>query len=190
MAEQPDDALEAALRIARCFEVRQVPYAIGGALAYGQYGIPRATHDVDLNAFVEPPRLAEVIEALQAAGVTVDAARAARDSTDQGLFICHLGQLRIDVFTPSIDFSWEALRTRVRLPVGSESFWYLSAEALSVFKLLFFRSKDIADLERLIAVYGKKLDVEYVRKQLVAMMGTDDARVETWDRLVREFLPA
>lgn len=190
MAEQPDDAFDAALRIARCFELRQVPYAIGGALAYGQYGIPRATHDVDLNAFVEPPRLMEVIEALQAAGVTVDPARAARDAAEQGMFIGHLAELRVDVFTPSIDFSWEALRTRVRHAIGSESFWFLSSEALSVFKLLFFRSKDIADLERLIAVYGKRLDVEYVRNQVIAMMGADDARVETWARLVREFLPA
>ncbi len=190
MATPADDALEAAARIGRCFEATGLPYAIGGALAYGQYGIPRATHDVDINAFVEPPRLGELISTLGQAGVTVDAARAERESAEQGMFVGHLGDLRIDVFTPSIDFSWEALRTRVRLPLGAEHFWFLSAEALSVFKLLFFRSKDIADLERLLAVYGDKMNCAYVRKHISAAMGEDDPRTQTWDRLVREFGPA
>ena len=187
MAALPDDALEAALHLARCLEAAGLPYAIGGALAYGQYGIPRATHDVDLNAFVEPPRLGEVIATLERAGVTVDAPRALREAAEQGLFIGHLGDLRIDVFTPSIEFSWEALRTRVQLAVGGEDFWFLSAEALSVFKLLFFRSKDIADLERLVAVHGTKMDLPYVRRQIAEVMGEEDPRTQTWERLVREF---
>jgi hypothetical protein len=189
MAEAADDALDAALRIARSLEAKQLPYAIGGALAYGQYGIPRATHDVDVNVFVEDSRLGEVIAALESVGVTVDAVRAARDSAEQGLFIGHLGELRIDVFTPSIDFSWEAYETRVEHEIGGERIWFLSAEALTLFKLLFFRSKDLTDLERLVAVYGKRLDAAYVRKWLVDMMGEDDVRTQAWDRLVREFMP-
>jgi hypothetical protein len=190
VSELPDDALDAAFRIARCFEQRSIPYAIGGALAYGQYGIPRATHDVDFNVFVADARLKEVVEALQSAGVQADPVRAAADSADQGLFVCHLGSMRIDIFTPSIDFSWEASRTRVQIAFGTEKFWFLSAEALTVFKLLFFRSKDIADLERLIAVRGAKLDAGYVRSWLVKIMGPDDPRTTTWDRLIAEFMPA
>jgi hypothetical protein len=53
-----------------------------------------------------------------------------------------------------------------------------------VFKLLFFRSKDLADLERLVAVQGRDLDRGYVRRWMVDMMGEDDARVREWDRIV------
>ncbi|MBL8949818.1 MAG: hypothetical protein JNK82_03515, partial [Myxococcaceae bacterium] len=166
MVAQLDDALDKAVRIARELEAAKLPYAIGGALAYGRYGIPRATHDVDVNAFVDASRLGEVIAALERSGVVLDAARAERHSADEGMFIGHLDGMRIDVFMPSIDFSWEAMRTRVRLPVGDEQFWFLSAEALSVFKLLFFRGKDIVDLERLVAVYGAKMDLAYVRRQI------------------------
>jgi hypothetical protein len=60
----------------------------------------------------------------------------------------------------------------------------LSAEALAVFKLLFFRPKDIADLQRLIGVRGAALDVRYVRAHIAAMMGEDDERVARWDALV------
>ena len=59
--------------------------------------------------------------------------------------------------------------------------WYLSAEATAVFKLMFFRSKDVADLERLVAVQRAALDHAYVRRWIVEMMGEDDPRTTTWD---------
>ena len=83
----PQDAFEAAMRIARSLAGRGISYAIGGALAYGQYGIPRATNDVDVNVFVEGDGLTPVIAALQALGIDLDAARARRRSARP-----HLGQ--------------------------------------------------------------------------------------------------
>lgn len=61
--------------------------------------------------------------------------------------------------------------------------------ALCVFKLLFFRSKDVVDLERLINRQGKSLDVAAVRRHIVEMMSETDPRVARWDDLVREFMP-
>jgi hypothetical protein len=60
----------------------------------------------------------------------------------------------------------------------------VSAEALSVLKLLFFRSKDLADLEQLVAVQGSGLDHAWVRSCLVSMLG------EAWDRIVRTHGPS
>jgi hypothetical protein len=93
------------------------------------------------------------------------------------------------VFTPSIAFSWEAQRSRVRHRIEDADVWFLSVEALAVFKLLFFRGKDVVDLERLVAVSGDSVDGDYVRAQLVRMMGADDPRVSTWDRIWSEFRP-
>lgn len=45
----PEDALAAGVLIAAALDRHAVPYALGGALAYGQYGIPRATNDVDVS---------------------------------------------------------------------------------------------------------------------------------------------
>jgi hypothetical protein len=113
-----------------------------------------------------------------------NAARAA--AAREGLIVLRWGDYRLDVFTPSIDFSWEAARTRVRHRIGNAGVWFLSAEALCVFKLLFFRGKDVVDLERLIAVQGAALDAAYVRRHVVTMLGDDDPRVVTWDRLWSE----
>ncbi len=56
-----------------------------------------------------------------------------------------------------------------------------------MFKLLFFRPKDLADLERLLAVRGPGFDRAYVRRWMVDMMGEADPRVVAWDDLVARF---
>jgi hypothetical protein len=180
---EPDDPLDAALRIARAFEDRGIAYAIGGAIAYGLWAVPRATVDVDVNVFVGEEDLDAVFELLASLGVRIEAESARAQNARDGMFVGRWSLYRIDVFTPSIDFSWEAERTRVRHEIGERSAWFLSAEAIAVFKLLFFRGKDIVDLERLVGLRSE-LDVDYVRRQIVSMMGASDERVAQWDRII------
>ncbi len=187
MTDGPFNAAEIGLSIAQALESQNVPYALGGALAYGVWALPRATKDVDLYLFVPPERLSEAMGILAQAGVAFEQSAAIRAATDEGLFIGWFGQCRIDIFTPSIPFSWEALKTRVSLSVGGASAWFLSAEALSFFKMMFFRGKDIVDLERLLSTMGRKIDAPYVRRWLVETMGEDDERVQKWDALCTEF---
>lgn len=182
-SQTPPDAFEAALILAETLEASSIPYCLGGAIAYGQYGIPRATKDVDVNVFLEPDALAPLVAALTPLGLrfptdpSVDAAR-------EGLVVAHWAGYRIDIFTPSIPFSREAERTKVYFQLGERGAWFLSAEALCVFKLLFFRGKDLVDLERLVAVMGHQLDAAYVRRKIVEMMGETDERTRAWDRVM------
>ncbi len=180
----PGDPLDAGLRLARVLEAHRISYALGGALAYGLWGVPRATVDVDVNVFVGPERLGEVFRALESIGIEVDEEEARRANDRQGMFAVRFGLFRVDVFTPSIEFYREAERTRVRKTVERQEAYFLSAEALAVFKLLFFRPKDLVDLQRMIAVQGPRLDTAYVRRNVAAMMGEDDERVAKWDELV------
>jgi hypothetical protein len=179
------DAFSRAMSIAAAFERANIPYAVGGAIALGIWGVPRGTVDVDVNAFVEADELDRVIEVLQSLGIVLDPERAKTEAAERGMFIGDWEGMRIDVFTPSIAFSHEALRTRAKRSAAGVEAWYLSAEAVSVFKLLFFRSKDIADLERLVAVAD--VDAAYVRSWMVDMMGEDDVRVAKWDDLVATY---
>jgi hypothetical protein len=102
------------------------------------------------------------------------------------MFEAKAGPMRVDVFLPSIPFAFEAERTRRRQTLEGEQIWVLSAEAIAIFKLLFFRPKDVIDLERLVAVQGTNIDVSYVRRHMVEMMGEDDERVRRWDALVEQ----
>jgi hypothetical protein len=63
---------QVAILLGRAFEQAHIPYAIGGALAYGFWGIPRATLDVDVNVFVEESELNRVADALSSVGVFTD----------------------------------------------------------------------------------------------------------------------
>lgn len=148
--------------------------------------MPRATVDVDVNVFVAPDNIDGVCRALSTLGIAVDEAAARVASTRDGMFVVTYGGFRVDVFAASIDFSWEAERTRVVRDVQGQNVHFLSAESLAVFKLLFFRGKDIVDLERLIAV-RPELDHPWIRRHIVAMMGESDPRVVKWDELCASF---
>ncbi|MSP63368.1 MAG: hypothetical protein EXR72_24100 [Myxococcales bacterium] len=177
-------AFEVASRLAAALEAANIPYAIGGAIALGAWSDPRGTHDVDLNLFVDHDGLDAALDVLVAAGVVIDrgAARLADEAGD--VLVGHYGGLRVDLFTPSIPFAWEAMTTRRRLRGPSDEAYYLSPEALAIFKLLFFRSKDLLDVEKLVAVQGADLDSAYIRRWIVEMMGEEDERVAAWDRIV------
>jgi len=177
------DAFTIAARLAHALDDASIPYAIGGAIAYGLWGDPRGTHDVDINLFVNGSELDAAFDALESAGVTLDRVGARRADAEGDVIMGWCEGVRIDLFTPSIPFSWEAMTTRVRFagPLGDAA--YLSAEATAVFKLLFFRPKDLVDLEKLVAVQGPDLDVMYVRRWMTDMMGEDDERVAFWDRI-------
>jgi hypothetical protein len=161
-----DGPLARAIEVGDALERGGLAYAIGGALAYGIWAIPRATIDVDINVFVDETRLEPVLSALHSLGIAVDPAQAARDAAVEGMFVVHHGGYRVDLFTASIPFCDEARRTRVHVDIGGQRAWFLSAESVAVFKMLFFRPKDIVDLERLVEVRQDKLDKAYVREQL------------------------
>jgi hypothetical protein len=184
-------AAEAAQQIADALESAGLPYAIGGALALAIAGVPRGTADVDVNAFVDEHDVPRLIAVLQRLGIELDLDAAVARGKRDGMFVGRWDGMRIDVFLPSIPFAHEAARTRIRVTdADGWSGWFLSAEALAVFKLLFFRGKDMVDLERLVAVAGTRLDHGYVRRWMVDMMGEDDERVLRWDAIVAAFGPA
>lgn len=123
-------------------------------------------------------------------GIDLDVSTAVAHAYRDGMFVGSWGGMKIDVFVPSIPFSREAERTRIRV-TSSDGWtgWFLSAEGLTIFKLLFFRGKDLVDLERLVAVRGDALDHAYIRDWIIQMMGEDDVRVARWDELVARFAP-
>jgi hypothetical protein len=186
---QAADALTLAVELGKILEAAKLPYAVGGALALGIHGVSRSTQDVDLNIFIGADQLDHLVTVFQASGVQVDPARARAEGLTDGVFFCWAGSTRIDVFLPSIELSWEALRTRISAVVQGSPTWFLSAELLSCFKLLFFRPKDLLDLERLVAT-APALDVSRVRALMVETMGEDDERVRAWDDITRRFSPA
>lgn len=181
-----EDPLAVARLLADEFEADGLPYAIGGALALAYCGVPRGTHDVDVNVFVDPDRFDEVAHVLARAGVAFDPDKA-RKAAEEGAVIRGLfGEMYVDVFLNSIPLHESAAtRTQIR-PLQSRPARILSAEDLATFKMLFHRGKDRTDVERMVAIGRGVFDVEYVRRWLVDTAGEDNYRVAEWDEIVRD----
>ena len=50
--------------------------------------------------------------------------------------------------------------------------------------MMFFRSKDIVDIEQILRIQGEALDRDWVRSHLVGIYGKRDPRISRWDELV------
>ncbi len=180
----PDDSVPAVVeRLRDVLERSGVTYAFGGAIALAAWSEPRATADVDVILWVDPEsEIDRAIELVREAGVEVDERAARACARDRGMFAGMAGATRVDVFVPSIPFYDEAGRRRVRTKIGDGDAWVHSAEVLAVFKMLFFRPKDLIDVERMLVVRGAAFDRAFVRSALVEMLG-DDERIAKWDAI-------
>lgn len=183
MSAPQTTAAELARAVADAFEARNVPYAIGGAIAYGIWAVPRATQDVDVTVFVEGPDLELAFSALHDLGAQLDEVAARASASERGDFRATVQGMRLDVFTPSIPFYDSVKSRRKQVFFRDRQMWVLAPEDLAVFKMLFFRPKDLLDLERMLQLLGSSFDRAYVRRWLVDMVGLDDSRVAKWDEL-------
>jgi hypothetical protein len=183
------DAFAAARRVTSCFDEDRIPYGLGGALALGVWGAPRQTKDVDVSVFVPPGDLPRVFDSLERAGVMLDRGDAAKSALRVGLFKGRLGIIAIDVFISEHPQYDEMQRRTTAITGDAGSFNFISAEDLCIHKLIFGRSKDVTDLERLFAV-KPTLDVSYIRGWLTQMVPAGDRRIGILDDLVRRFVPA
>jgi hypothetical protein len=52
--------------------------------------------------------------------------------------------------------------------------------------MMFFRRKDLADIEQILRAQGAHFDRPWVRQQLAEMYGPRDPWLSAWDDLVRE----
>ena len=160
-----------------------VEYAFGGAIALSAWSEPRATTDVDINLWISDEALPRAIELLHEAGVDIEENAARQSAQHRGMFVGKHGPYRVDVFVPSIPFYEKARATRRRIQLADRETWVLSAEALTVFKMLFFRAKDLVDIARLLEIAATHFDRDFVRNALVDVVGEDDERVLKWDEI-------
>lgn len=160
-----------------------VEHAFGGAIAYGFAAEPRGTVDVDLNLFLAEPIPDTVFQALAAAGCDVDPEESQRRARERGDFRGRCLGYRVDFFVSFHPFH-ESVRARVmRASLQGSPISVLSAEDLTVFKILFDRSKDWADIEAMIRALGSRFDRAYVRRWLDELLAEGDPRKARFEAL-------
>jgi hypothetical protein len=174
-------------RLADRFDEDSLPYAIGGALALGAWGVPRTTSDVDVSVFVSESELDRLLDSLERAGAMVEREEAHRTVARTGLFVAFFARTRIDLFIAHHPWHAEMQRRRVSLPTpDGQPRWFLSLEDTALAKLLYARPKDVQDLDRLFAVQAGRIDLVYLRQWLPRMVPAGDTRLQLLDELVRK----
>ena len=136
----------------RALARRRIPHAFGGAIALAYWTLdPRATSDIDVNVF------------LPAAG-------SARD----GQIRLWWDETPVDLFFDSVPVHADAARHRLAVPFANTRIPVLGSTELAVFKAMFDRTRDWADIEAMLA--AGTVDLEAVRETLRTMLDGDDVR--------------
>ena len=151
-----------------------MPHAVGGAIALGYCTLdPRGTRDVDFNVFVGTDRAREVLAALPDA-VEVDSERLERLERD-GQVRLRSGATPVDLFLNVLPFHDHVARHIRRVPFEGRSIPILSCTALVVFKAMFDRTQDWADIEAM--VEARSFDPVEATEWIRQMLG-EDRRIE------------
>jgi len=167
-------ALEAALA------AHDVPHAFGGAIALAYLVLnPRATSDVDVNLFVPTAEAGSALAALPDGVAIPDDAQATIER--DGQIRLWWEETPVDLFFDYAPIHAEAARNAGTAPFAGITIPVLGPVELAVFKAMFDRSRDWADIEDL--VDAGTLDLDAVRAALRTMLPPDDPRFARLDAL-------
>jgi hypothetical protein len=166
--------IEKILSLHRSLRAAGIPHAFGGALALAWCTQQaRGTVDIDVNLFVDPSEVTEVLGSLPEEVAWSD---------DDVELIRRDGQARIwwdrtpvDVFFNTTEFHARAASRARTEAFAGEDVPFLACGDLAVFKAFFNRTKDWADLEAM--AEAGALDAPVVLGVLVSYLGAEDERV-------------
>jgi hypothetical protein len=153
-----------------------VRYAIVGGIALIHHVRLRATDDID--AIVVLPQIAmpAFFEDMKASGFSLDVMTCIRQLRDDGLTSARYGGVIVDLMRPILPTYTHVLDRAVETQLFGRSVSMSSAEGLIVMKVLAMRPQDETDVRDLLATYAGSLDLDFVRRELDAVMESNDPR--------------
>lgn len=146
-------------------EGARVPYVVIGGLAVAALGEPRMTRDIDVVAYIDDARAAQLIDDARAAGFTVapDELRALRDT---GTLRFSRAAYQLDVIIASLPFETAARARARRHLLFGRRVPLPTAEDLLLFKVIAGRDKDLVDAVGIARRHLPALDLGYVSAAL------------------------
>jgi hypothetical protein len=156
--------LEAPLRKAVAFlEEHGHRYAIIGGLALPQWGVIRATNDVDLKVLVPDTNYSAVRAALRAAFPQRARVHVPQDPL---IVAVNIDGVIIDFLLALPGYEELIIQHAIQRDLGGWSAWICSAEDLVIQKVVAGRAKDWPDVEALLIEQRGKLDEAYIEDWL------------------------
>jgi len=177
------DSYQVAEQLAARLEAANCEYALGGAIALGFWAEARGTLDVDVTLFLPTDNPAGCTQLLEKIGCEFDHARALQMLQEHNFCQAQLLGIRLDVFLPMSSIYELAKSRRRQVPIGNQRAYIWDAESLCVFKMMFFRQKDLVDIQSILRSQGSSLDRAWIEQSLVNLYGNRDPRITRWREL-------
>ena len=181
--------LEALAALTRALRRCGRPYMLIGGLAAIARGVTRDTDDIDATVWgpeLDVSALFAVLDDEGIVGRIPDVEAFARQN--QVLLLRHTSSgTPLEITLGWLPFEAEALARAETLALGDARIPVVVAEDLVVYKVVAWRDRDRADVERLLAAHGDSIDLERVRdlvRQFAAALDEPE-RVDEFERLVR-----
>lgn len=180
----PDlDSYQVAEEVAARLETAGCEYALGGAIALGFWAEARGTLDVDVTLYLPADDSAGCVQLLKKIGCEFDTERALEMLKEHRFCQVKLLGIRLDVFLPMSSFYDAAKSRRREVPIGNRRAYIWDAETLCVFKMMFFRPKDLVDIESILRSQAATLDRDWIEQSLLDLYGSRDPRITRWREL-------
>jgi hypothetical protein len=177
------DSYQVAEELAARLDAAGCEYALGGAIALGFWAEARGTLDVDVTLYLSLDDSAGCLQLLEKIGCKVDRTRALAMLQEHNFCQVQLLGIRLDVFLPMSSFYEAAKARRREVPIGNRCAYIWDAETLCVFKMMFFRQKDLVDIQSVLRSQGASLDRAWVEESLLALYGSRGPRITRWREL-------
>lgn len=177
--------LERIRALHRCLEASGFPHAFGGAIALGVHAEPRFTSDIDINVIADPEH-PDAVLAVMPDGVEVPESAASE--------LRSRGQIRlwwpdpdtpVDLFLPQHPAYHQLVNDRSELAEFLDTgLRVVSATDLMVFKMLFNRRKDWADIAALVEAGAG--DPTEAAAWIIELLGPEDDRLGELQKVLDE----
>jgi len=173
---------ERLIALHRALAGRRLPHAFGGAIALAYWTLdPRATSDIDINVFVPATDCTRALVALP--DDVAQPAGTAETIRRDGQIRLWWDETPIDLFFDYVPVHAAAAQHRQTVPFAGIQIPVLGPIELAVFKVMFDRTRDWADIEAMIA--AATLDLGAVREMLHTMLDAGDSRFARLDESIR-----
>jgi hypothetical protein len=177
------DALDA---LVDAFERRGIRYALIGGLAVSVRAEPRTTRDIDFLLAVPQLALPGLVAELAGRGFGIDEPAVVAEFVRHHMTAFDYHGVRIDWLKPVLPAYQHVLdRAGVEEEFG-RPVRVATAEGLILLKLLASRSRDVTDIEALLATNQGRLDLAWVEQEWLTLFEADDARWVRFRQAVAE----
>ena len=166
------------VKVAEILQKLKIPYMVTGGMAVFVWGRPRFTADIDIIVELDLATAGNLIPVLRSLSevsyIDEDAVENAIKNFGEFNFIDGESGMKVDFWVLK-DNSFDISRIKRRIPkkILGEKIYFISSEDLILSKLEWYQksqsSRHLEDIDSIIKISGKKLDMKYLRKWAEAL---------------------